>query len=254
MVLKSSAPPLSRTLPFVLVFLALFVTGCEGYDVEVSYQPFGLPVEVTINDRGEIFISAVESIVTPLGAFSAGLSPQEPLGSIGGASPGGTQQVGTVRAYGCSVPIASEFRWLWTRAGGTAVGCPAGLPYQRRVAIERFERAFMIWHAGPYGDAGGTIYVIYYDGRWYAFRDQWREGMPESAGYTPPSGLVEPRRGFGHLWARMGGPKAPTGWALEPERGYDAGLIQDFQGGGVIIRVPYEITLFLLPGGTGWIE
>lgn len=111
----------------------------------------------------------------------------------------------------------------------------------------------MYWVAGSSGDAGGMIYVLYNSGPWQEYRDNWVEGMVERVGYTPPSGLIEPRRGFGDLWTQLGGPNAVIGWALQDETGSDFGLLQSFPNNGVIVQFPEQSPVFM-PNGKNWVR
>lgn len=113
----------------------------------------------------------------------------------------------------------------------------------------------MLWRAGSANqDAGGMIYVAYYSGNWQEYRDHWVDGMPDRAGYQPPSGLIEPRRGFGYVWSnRLGGPSATLGWALQDETGSAFGLVQNFANGAAIIRFPQQVTVFF-PDGKRWVR
>jgi hypothetical protein len=108
----------------------------------------------------------------------------------------------------------------------------------------------MIWHAGHSGDAGGMIYVIYDGGNWQEYQDRFVEGQMEKKGYDPPSGMLEPIRGFGKVWREsLGGPQASIGWALSRERASQV-KVQPFTGTGVIISC--EIGTYFLPHGHRW--
>lgn len=88
------------------------------------------------------------------------------------------------------------------------------------------------------------VYIVYdrakqgqelLEGRWRLTDPEWKwDGSnPDGVGMTPPSGLVEPKRGFGWLWrTHLGGPDGPLGWALDREYGFDnVGLSQAFEEG-----------------------
>lgn len=158
-------------------------------------------------------------------------------------------------AAACQIGSHPEFRSLWEKAGSTGrVGCPLGEAYQKRVAYQPFEHGFMLWKAGPYGDPGGMIYVAYDSGAWQEYHDTWATGQPEQTGLSPPSGLREPRFGFGKLWReQLGGPNSKIGWALADEKGSDFGLIQDLPNNGAIFRFPGEVTV-LFPDGLHWVR
>lgn len=157
----------------------------------------------------------------------------------------------TPRPITCSISVDQMFTSIWLRAGGIVAGCPIGSAYTRRVAYQEFQNGIMLWRASPTGDAGGMIYVLYESGAWREYRDEWVEGMPASGGYTASSGLVEPQRGFGLLWRRLGGPDSDLGWALSREQGSDFGILQDFGNNAVIFQFPEKITAFM-PDGKKW--
>jgi hypothetical protein len=92
---------------------------------------------------------------------------------------------------------------------------------------QSFQRGQMIWRSDDI-----SLLVLYDSGTWQHFRDEWREGQPESdPGLQAPEGLEQPIRGFGKLWREtLGGPQAGIGWATEQEQGGN-GTLQDWQGG-----------------------
>lgn len=151
----------------------------------------------------------------------------------------------------CQIDVDPRFTAVWVQAGGTAVGCPVGSAYSRRVAFQEFQNGFMLWRASPTKDAGGMIYVLYRSGDWQEYSDEWVDGMPANGEYSAPSGLMEPQRGFGQLWRKLGGPNAAIGWALSPEQGSDFGLLQDFSNNAVVFQFPNKITAFM-PDGKRW--
>lgn len=111
----------------------------------------------------------------------------------------------------------------------------------------------MYWVAGSSGDAGGMIYVLYNSGFWQEYPDNWVEGMAERAGHSPPAGLIEPRRGFGDRWVRLGGPNAEIGWALQDETGSDFGLLQALSNNAVILQFPEQSPVFM-PDRQKWVK
>jgi hypothetical protein len=58
-----------------LVALLAAASGCKDATVGGSYKPPFVPIAVSVNDRGELSISFVASIVTPLGTFSLDVTP-----------------------------------------------------------------------------------------------------------------------------------------------------------------------------------
>ena len=122
---------------------------------------------------------------------------------------------------------------------GPAFSCGAPFPLVNvRVATQQFERGQMVWVPGPNGGTG-WIYVIFFDNNrnrqvFQSFSDMWKEGDANSGGETPPTGLVEPVRGFGTVWRENSFVRNTLGWAAAPEVG-GTGHYQYFRGGGMMI-------------------
>lgn len=86
-----------------------------------------------------------------------------------------------------------------------------------RIIEQPFERGRMYWlgrsqdqrcaTVPDFTPGAGEIWVLFYDGgnlsgRWARYVDDWDETtMPESdPELLPPDGLIQPVRGFGHVW------------------------------------------------------
>ena len=84
------------------------------------------------------------------------------------------------------------------------------------------------------GDLQRVIYAIFDNGQYRRFPDTWVDGVdPSSGGETPPSGLIEPIRGFGKVWRANPDVRSALGWARAPEQGEDLSLLP-FDRGQVI--------------------
>lgn len=151
----------------------------------------------------------------------------------------------------CAVQVAGQFRSLHEQAGGVMSGCPTGNTFTRVGAWEPFQKGEMIWVGEPDGTQG-MIYVLYQNGQWQEYYDGFTEGDPEEAGYTPPSGLLEPRRGFGKIWRdELGASSATLGWATQPETGVRI-TAQSFNGTGIMIE--FNGRKYYLPDGKQWLS
>lgn len=110
------------------------------------------------------------------------------------------------------VTITCAYTWL---AAQTTDRCPDA-PAQIVFAVyQPFERGLMIYRSDT-----DTITILYGTGVSETYTDVYVEGMPAPAASAPP-GLFTPTRGFGVLWAALGGADSGLGWATAPERGYD---------------------------------
>jgi Tol biopolymer transport system component/uncharacterized protein YraI len=138
----------------------------------------------------------------------------------------------------CSVEPRGEFEAMWREElTRTRLGCPLEQAHITGSAHARFQHGFMHWREGRQ-----LIYVLYDAGHWQEFGDLWEDGNPQSAGLSPPPGLLEPIRGFGLVWREhLGGPEADIGWATEHEKGGET-TVEDFEH-GVILKIETRIYL-----------
>jgi hypothetical protein len=106
------------------------------------------------------------------------------------------------------------------------------------MAEEVFQGGHLFWRSDT-----DEVYVIYdrqkngaelSNGQWQTDSAwKWDGSNPDGVGLNPPSGLLEPKRGFGWLWRLyLGGENGPLGWALDKEYGFDnLGKVQVFEQG-----------------------
>jgi len=131
------------------------------------------------------------------------------------------------------------------------IGCPIGTtPAQTVTAAQLFERGMMVYVAG----SPGTIYSLSNDGTFRRFSDTFAAGVdPESGGETPPSGLLEPVRGFGKVWRSNPDVRAALGWAIIPEQGDAGSQLLSFDRGRAIFLPQRSQTVLLIDdlGGAG---
>jgi len=112
------------------------------------------------------------------------------------------------------------------------MGCPQTLVRGVPAAEQYFERGVMIWVELPRASGALDRRIFVIRGvplplAFSVFYDAWTEGAPESAGLTPPPGLLEPRRGFGLVWRQYPEVREALGWATLPEAGHIA-TVQPF--------------------------
>jgi len=144
-------------------------------------------------------------------------------------------------------------------AGSRGYSCAVSLPRLRiPIAVQPFERGWMIWVSHPAGKPG-TIYVVFRDPAsqaliWRSYPDEWRDGMQLPDQGTPPRGRFAPVRGFGLVWSTDAALRGALGWATAPEQG-DRGDTQRFYvnsgvNGLTIIASPGTGHQYLLSDGS----
>jgi len=131
----------------------------------------------------------------------------------------------------CSVVVYSGFSGIWASAE-QRLGCPVqAARVSQWVAEEAFERGRMFWRKD-----NRKIYVLYQTGTWQQFDETWDEDTDPEFACGPPESPPTPRLGFGKLWCARADVRSGVGNAVEEEHG-DLATVQDFAGGGVILRV-----------------
>jgi Tol biopolymer transport system component len=159
----------------------------------------------------------------------------------------------------CSPPPDPQFRTVYNNNPTLAsrLGCPVSnhprvgpKAYTMNSAYQRFEDGQMIWlqNLGWYKQA--KIYTLFGNGSYMRFNDTWDSSMPESAGLTPPSGQIEPIRGFGKVW-REQNLRDDLGWATIEEQAGDA-TYQNFANGQMIHITQTDDTYIFLMDTNLW--
>ena len=83
------------------------------------------------------------------------------------------------------------------------------------MAEQPFERGRMFWRSDE-----EVIYVLLSDGAYVERGDAWVGPAEYACVADAPSGLLQPKRGFGLVWCSAGGLRDDVGWALEEEKLY----------------------------------
>jgi len=124
--------------------------------------------------------------------------------------------------------IACRYAWVDELAAGHTGLCPLDAT-KTWAAQQSFEHGFMIWL-----ESDQRIYVFFYAGQRYRnYPNSFVEGELESdPSIVPPTGLLQPVRGFGELWREDADVREGLGWALAPEAGYNTWM-QGYQGLGM---------------------
>jgi hypothetical protein len=125
-----------------------------------------------------------------------------------------------------AIPIGCTEPWFFEPQ---PEACPAAPPTLGTQVEQTFERGRMIWV-----QAQSRIYVLFNDGQrpaWAYYTDEFKDGQPESdPSLSPPSGLLQPIRGFGLIWRGRERVRERLGWATSAEQAYDGA----FQGDGTV--------------------
>lgn len=141
----------------------------------------------------------------------------------------------------CDIPTQPDLAEGWN---DEELGCPT-TPGAAAIntAYAPFEGGQMLWR----GDTD-TIYVLYNDGRWESYPNEWEQSSQEfSCGEesSPPT----PKRGFGRVWCDHPAVREALGAVTADEIGDAASAVQDF-GNGTILVAPFG-ALFVFVGETG---
>jgi hypothetical protein len=126
------------------------------------------------------------------------------------------------------------------------IGCPVGITASVSSASQLYERGGMFWLAGP----PPIIYALYNTGRFSRYDDTYNATSdPFSGGETPPSGLLEPVRGFGKVWRSNADVRNNLGWATNDESGATATVQLFDRGQMVALPERGEIILMVFDSG-----
>jgi hypothetical protein len=114
--------------------------------------------------------------------------------------------------------------------------CPLEPAVTTAAAEQVFENGRMIWL-----EHLGVIYVLYPNGEFRGYYDEWSPGDPESdPQIIPPEGLYQPVRGFGNVWREQPGMRERLGWAIAPEQGFET-IVQSEHHEGSSSGAPFYL-------------
>lgn len=172
-------------------------------------------------------------------AAPATQAPAEPSPTAEDAPLAGEPPAGLFRPTG-SLGVVWEVNPAMQEALGWA---ERAQPDSSTAADQPFEQGRMIWVGSQ-----DSIYVIYNDGSWARYADNFEEGMAErDPAIFPPGGKLQPERGFGKLWREQPEVRERIGWALAPEAPADV-QVHPFER-GVMLRL--GVAAYALAGEEG---
>ena len=137
----------------------------------------------------------------------------------------------------CAVDPAPRFAAAWEMYADQ-LGCALNEAHAQAAASQGFERGFLLWREDP-----DYVYVMHDDGRlglypMSVYPESVRRNPPGAdPSIVPPSGLLQPVRGFGLVWRDNPEVRDGVGWALENEARADwyyKFVVQDFDGGAIL--------------------
>jgi hypothetical protein len=130
-------------------------------------------------------------------------------------------------------------------------GCPSGGLSSTDFAHQEFEHGQMLYRHDL-----RTVYVLYMDGTWSAFHDNYVEGEPfQLQQLSPPNGLKQPIKGFDRVWEQPA-VRARLGWGMRDEASVIQGQAQAFERGQAmwVNRPGYLTAYFVLFADGTWAE
>jgi hypothetical protein len=109
----------------------------------------------------------------------------------------------------------------------------------------------MIWLSSLGSSPQPVIYVLFNNGTYQRFNDTFQEGVDQaSSGAQPPSGMLEPVRGFGKVWRESSGVRDTLGWAISGESG-GSGQVLLFERGEMVYVSQAGQVYVLITGAPG---
>jgi hypothetical protein len=128
----------------------------------------------------------------------------------------------------------------YNAAGGrTRLGCAKGAAGEEQWGYQEYEHGWMFWR-GP----KTTIYAGKADASYTIYADEWTSSLPERAcDYPAPSGLLQPKRGFGLVWCNNGELRTAIGFATIEEFGAQA-VVQEFDNGFIAAQADGSTRIF----------
>lgn len=275
-----------QTGAITLVLIALAMLAAPGCGLIEDAPPTVTPIYITATPEAPILPIVATETPQPtsvLAATSAALLPTQAAGRTTTPSPAPPiTMTPTFTPTATDTPItpgASGFVPVGGQASGGAgaggscanlppgtfgaiyqsdpslvgsLGCPL-VPSATSVssAYQPFQNGVMIWISSLGAQPQSAIYALYNNGTYQRFNDTFTEGVdPASGGAVPPSGLLEPVRGFGKVWRENASVRDTLGWAISGEAG-GTGQVLMFERGEMVSVSQAGQTYIMITGAPG---
>lgn len=130
----------------------------------------------------------------------------------------------------CAIPVAEPFINAYTSNPILQnFGCPRETGFSTALVFQPFEQGRMFWRDTK------QIIVLGNSGTFWRVADSWNDTIPaDDPSLVPPSGLLQPVRGFGFVWRSNPTFRNSLGWALTTEFPLSS-YWQEFDGGSLFI-------------------
>ncbi|MHB1354732.1 MAG: hypothetical protein ACYCZF_02010 [Anaerolineae bacterium] len=140
----------------------------------------------------------------------------------------------------CPQQVDDRLLAAYNAAGGRArLGCAKTSAVEEQWGYQKYEHGWMFWR-GP----KTTIYAGKADGAYSIHADEWNSSLPERAcDYPAPSGMMQPKRGFGLVWCKNDDLRAAIGFASAEEFPAQA-LVQEFDNGVIVAQASGNTRVF----------
>lgn len=244
-------------LPAVLGLAALALSGCFLFGSQVlipTLAPNASPVVGVVKNT----TLEPTSTVAKEGSSGKTIAPKttvtkEVESATASATPTATKEPPTAEPSATLEPTATpttqppcpqqvDDRLLaaYNAVGGRArLGCAKAGAVEEQWGYQEYEHGWMFWR-GP----KTAIYAGKADATYAIYPDEWNSSLPERAcEHAAPSGLMQPKRGFGLAWCKHDDLRTAIGFAKGEEFPAQA-VVQEFDNGFIAAQAGGSTRVF----------
>lgn len=140
----------------------------------------------------------------------------------------------------CPQQVDDRLLAAYNAVGGRAgLGCAKAGAVEEQWGYQQFEHGWMFWR-GP----TTAIYIGKADNTYSVLVDEWNSSLPERAcDYPAPSGMMQPKRGFGLVWCTNDDLRTVIGFASAEEFPAQA-VVQEFDSGVIAAQASGSTRVF----------